>query len=90
MPMDGVMESVKGLLDVLLEIVVKLLMLGTNAGKEIVDIRLEFTEFLSLRLRESADSLFKSTEFGIQVFLEHRLLKTGECVVGCVSEILVN
>ena len=33
------MESVKRFLGVLLEIVVELLVLGTNAGKEIVDIR---------------------------------------------------
>ena len=90
MPLDRVSESVKRFLDVLLEIVVELLVLRTNPGKEIVDIHLELTESFSLCLSESADSCFKSIELRVQVLLEHRLLKPGKCTVRCVSEILVN
>ena len=62
MALDRITKSVKGFFDVLLEIVVELLVLGTNTGKKIVNIGLEFTEFLRLCLCKSADSLFKSIE----------------------------
>ena len=64
------MEGIKGLLDVLLEIVgvvfenlVELRVLRVDTGKKAVDVCLEFIQSLSLRFCEGADCGFESSEF---------------------------
>ena len=97
MSRDRFMESIKSFLDVLLEIVcmmleivVELCVLRVNTGKEIVHVRLEFTETFSLRFCEAANRCFEGSKFSFQILLEHRLLETGKGIVRSVLEIFMN
>jgi hypothetical protein len=90
MKLYGFPEGIELVLDVRVDLMAELCVLGMYTVEEMVHILARFSDPVTLRFRTSCHGFLEDMQLRLQVVTEHRLLKDLKRLLDTVSEILMD